>query len=62
MTKKDFEAIARALKDQHDALAPLTAAQERILLSTAKDIAGVCAAQNPRFDRARFLAACGFPQ
>lgn len=35
---------------------------ERIVRDIAGTIANVCEDDNPRFDRARFLAACGFPE
>lgn len=69
MTKKDFEGIAEALKDGRDALLvsidptspELAQRVNRIFGSMCADVARVCARQNPRFDRARFMAACGIP-
>ncbi len=68
MTKKDFEAIAIALRDGRDAIlgalaaelssADLTRAQ-RIHASTCATIANTLKMQNARFNRAKFLAACG---
>lgn len=52
MTKKHFEAIAAVLKDAKDA----TNGQSYI----AGRLADYFASQNPRFDKARFLRACGF--
>lgn len=49
MTRKHFRALAEALLAIPDP-------QERAL--SARRVAGVCAAENPRFDRARFYAAC----
>lgn len=46
MTRKHYQALANALANATD----LTDARERI--------ADVMAADNPRFDRTRFLAAC----
>lgn len=54
MSRKDYVAIAAALRS---ALA--AGAEERSIAEAARRIADVMAAGNPRFDRARFLAACG---
>jgi hypothetical protein len=58
--RKDFEAIARAVNDAR-IVAP--SADIRASASTAdyiaKELASVLAGSNERFDRARFLAACG---
>lgn len=63
MTKKDYEAIARALKDAREAIEPdgrafdvgyLTASD-----NAATALASALAHDSPRFDRARFLRACG---
>lgn len=56
MTRKDYEAIAAALKNarglpMRDHAASIGAA--------AQCIAEVMQRDNPRFDRARFLKACG---
>lgn len=67
MTKKDFEAIASALKDGREALRSAEddadAATERmrsqVFDSMSRSLADVCAKTNPRFNRSRFLAACG---
>lgn len=58
MTRKDFVAIAAALKNaQPSAHDPNVAhIQHRI---DCREVAGVLAGTNPRFDRDRFLAACG---
>lgn len=68
MTKKDFECVAAALK----AAAPtvhntgtfglaldVAIAQHR---RTCEEFARRLVIINPRFDRARFLAACGVPK
>ena len=58
MTRKDYEAIAAAIKEVVDSnrwfKGNLSGTQD-----TAKAVANVMAADNPRFDRARFLKACG---
>lgn len=50
MTKKHFEAIARILSVQNDRDAAG---------HTARDLARYFSTQNPAFDTARFLKACG---
>lgn len=62
MTKKDYVRIAAALADtllincpSAEYLAGATAARN----SAVARIADALAADNARFDRARFLAACG---
>ncbi len=61
MTKKDFEAIAAALRDGRDALSdlPNQAAIQRIHAASCATIASNLKLQNARFNRAKFLAACG---
>ena len=57
MTKKDFEAIARAIRIAHVTYdTPTDAAQREFI---AREVAQHCEAANPQFNRARFLAACG---
>jgi hypothetical protein len=53
MSRKHFEAIAKAIKE-------ITNADER--KRAAEILASVCAASNPRFNRSRFLNACGVNQ
>lgn len=71
ISKRDFAAIADVLRHEreqaaaatHDAgtATTLTAAAyaRHRLDEAARALASYCAGQNPRFDRARFLAACG---
>ena len=54
MTQRDFVAIAAAINDHR-----WIAADQRDLDLIAHAIAEHCATVNPRFDRARFLTACG---
>lgn len=61
MTRKDFELIAAALKASKIAPeltdAPLTAHLQFVF--TCRTVATELATTNPRFDRERFLNACG---
>ena len=69
MTKRHFEAIASGFKNQIEALAHLptnagyTPTMREFALNVIKDsvamFCNVAQDANPRFDRARFLAACG---
>lgn len=61
MTAKDFVAIAGAVKDARDAANAKieTSNLSQVFDSMAKSLAKVLATTNPKFDRARFLAACG---
>lgn len=61
MTKKDYQAIARAIYEAREAHA-MRAQWEDEVKETIGDvtnrIADVLAAVNPRFDRERFVEAC----
>jgi len=58
MTKKHFEAIAAIFHTQMSN--PTIPHESRVtLIATAQMQADYFAAENPRFDRARFLKACG---
>lgn len=50
MTKRHFEAIAAILRDYPPAK----------VMSIGLRLADYFASENPRFDRERFLTACGF--
>lgn len=57
MTKKDFELIAAAIRrGAFDKMGPVRTA---IHNDYAARVADALATTNPKFDRARFLAACG---
>lgn len=64
MTKKDYIAFAKILNAR---LAEAQARGERsgraeavtAMLKTINDVAELFQAENPRFDRTRFVAACG---
>lgn len=61
MTRKDYELIAAAIKRQMETLDPGTNSDAVALVALdelARDLAGELQATNPRFDPARFLAAC----
>lgn len=47
MTRKDFEKLAKIVRDH--------GCNQQLL----DDLIATCEMQNPRFDRARFLRACG---
>jgi hypothetical protein len=61
MTRKDFEMIASTLKNSRfgDDEDPLSPGAEAQWSTTCLAFASMLASTNPRFDRARFLAACG---
>lgn len=64
MTRKDYELIAGAVSRSRmaktlDADAKRRGAAEDALRLVAIDLAATLAHDNPRFDRDRFLKACG---
>lgn len=62
MSKKDYVAIAAILKckiENASAADEPTKLYRNGVISTAFDLAGYFAASNDKFDRARFLKACG---
>jgi hypothetical protein len=58
MTKKDYIAIARAVQVQMHVTEDTM--RQATIGSVAHQLAETFAGDNPRFDRDRFLAACGF--
>lgn len=61
MTKKDFELIARVIKTNVDDHSFLDQDREvGTLREIADDFVAELRKDNPRFDSARFLRACGF--
>ena len=56
MTKKHFEAIAKAIKEEQTAVA----VREDVRRAIANKLADVFKQDNPRFDRDRFMKAAGF--
>ena len=65
MSKKHFIALAAALKACQTTIIRESDGGEfpveamRGWRTTVQDVANICAQTNPRFDRARFLKACG---
>ena len=62
MTRKDYEAIARAVryaKPLNPSQSLLSGIANSVLETVAINIAEVMEMDNPRFDRDRFLTACG---
>lgn len=60
MTRKDYAAIAAALAEAREIAGQTQGSVGRIGVAIAtQQVAEVLAADNPRFDRARFLAAAG---
>lgn len=65
MTKKDYNIIAEAIAESVDAYAwlferdPAGDIARMALRDVALSIADTLEADNPRFDRNRFLVACG---
>lgn len=58
MTRKDYELIAKVLKDLNDDFNN-GGADEVSLALVAEELATALALDNPRFNRARFVSACG---
>lgn len=58
MTKKDYILIAEAIKKTSDS-AKGNLSEECAVQATACNIADVLERDNTRFDRSRFLEACG---
>ena len=62
MTRKDYVLIAAALRDTlliNCPSAEYLAGAEAASYSAASRVADALSRENPRFDRARFLQACG---
>jgi len=60
MTRKDYVAIAAAVLRARNGLCTYQQVDPRAAISEVScRIADVMAQDNPRFDRARFLQACG---
>lgn len=59
MSRKDYQLIAAAIKDEVE---HSNIVQREVLAFVAIRLASVFVLDNSRFDRKRFLAACGFNQ
>jgi len=60
MTRKHFEAIAKVMRDEIEIYrANGDQYGEQVATHTARALTYMCVASNPRFNRSRFLAACG---
>ena len=57
MTRKDYIAIAAALKSAHKVDCPVNSSFYIGIDKATNEIAEVLAKENPRFDRSRFLKA-----
>lgn len=63
MSKKHFEAIADALRNNvPDTDSEAYEAQAALFAHIVKDVARACASANGRFDYSRFETACGLTQ
>ncbi len=58
MTRKDYELIAERISSSREADAR-NGREEELLDSVSRRLADALASENPRFDRERFLRACG---
>lgn len=60
MSKKDYQAIARVIHARVKAARSIAGADNRLAhyAELTGDLADIFAADNARFDRARFLEAC----
>lgn len=61
LSKKHYQAIARAIHEARKDTAPTNASPQRELWiegAIVRNIANTLQADNPRFDRARFIEAC----
>lgn len=59
MTRKDYKAIADAIRKAWDAATDSTDTAEEAMLLTIGNIGDIMAQDNPRFDRDKFERACG---
>lgn len=59
MSKKDFVALAKALRSARLGIAATDSRVEAQWRECVQSVADVCADHNRDFDRSRFSAACG---
>jgi hypothetical protein len=76
MTRKDYNALAASIhakRKHYEGIKPKARVSKEIKAaiqgacldavdSMARDIADICEADNPHFDRDRFMIACGVPR
>lgn len=63
MSKKDYVMIARVIRTQRDQLADrpgLDSLAVAVLESTAARLSAAFGLDNPRFQKGKFMEACGF--
>jgi hypothetical protein len=58
MTKKDYEAIAEAIRRIRKIGVDCVPEANNTLILVERELAGIMAEDNPRFNRDQFLAAC----
>lgn len=61
MSKRHFEALAAIIDNTRQHVEGGYTARGA-MLEIAQHVAEVCRNENPQFDRARFMAACGFKE
>lgn len=61
LTRKHFQRMADVVVYTRKLGSEGHPVREETLRVVARELADMCRAENPAFDRARFLAACGFP-
>ena len=59
LTRKDFKAVAEIIETERDVWECKNSTARSALAQIARDLADYFATQNPRFDRQKFLNACG---
>lgn len=59
LTKKHFKAIAEIIRTSRDVIITYTSNKPIAECDVAEHLADYFATQNPRFDRQKFLDACG---
>lgn len=59
MSRKDYELIAKAINEERIAVS-LNADYVRALMLMSHRLASALLSDNPRFNRATFINACGF--
>ena len=59
MTKKDYELIARAFYNQMTSTTVFGTSEQLAIKGTAMLLSVYLAEQNPKFNRSKFLKACG---